>query len=31
VHALGESTLYLPAGWSGGVDEHGTIVLEDEA
>ncbi|HEX4482370.1 MAG TPA: hydantoinase/oxoprolinase family protein, partial [Solirubrobacteraceae bacterium] len=29
VHALGDSTLYVPAGWSGVVDEHGTIVLED--
>ena len=29
VHALGESTLYIPAGWSGVVDQHGTIVLED--
>jgi N-methylhydantoinase A len=31
VRALGESTLYVPAGWSGTVDEHGTIVLEDSA
>jgi N-methylhydantoinase A/oxoprolinase/acetone carboxylase beta subunit len=31
VCALGDSTLYVPAGWSGVVDEHGTIVLEDGA
>jgi N-methylhydantoinase A/oxoprolinase/acetone carboxylase beta subunit len=31
VCALGDSTLYVPAGWSGVVDEHGTIVLEDSA
>jgi N-methylhydantoinase A/oxoprolinase/acetone carboxylase beta subunit len=31
VHALGDSTLYVAPGWSGGVDEHGTIVLEDLA
>jgi N-methylhydantoinase A len=31
VYALGDSTLYVPAGWSGVVDEHGTIVLEDSA
>jgi N-methylhydantoinase A len=31
VHALGDSTLYVAPGWSGGVDEHGTIVLEDSA
>ncbi len=30
VHALGESTLYVPAGWSGVVDQHGTIVLDDD-
>jgi N-methylhydantoinase A len=29
VHALGDSTLYVAPGWSGGVDERGTIVLED--
>jgi N-methylhydantoinase A len=29
VCALGESTLYVPPGWAGAVDEHGTIVLED--
>jgi N-methylhydantoinase A len=29
VHALGDSTLYVAPGWVGGVDEHGTIVLED--
>ncbi len=26
--ALPESTLLVPPGWSGAVDEHGTIVLE---
>jgi N-methylhydantoinase A len=26
--ALGESTLLVPPGWSGQVDEHGTVVLE---
>ena len=31
VRALPEATLYLPAGWSGVVDEHGTILLEDRA
>jgi len=31
VCALGESTLYVPAGWSGTVDRHGTILLEDHA
>ncbi len=31
VRTLGESTLYVPAGWSGVVDEHGTILLEDGA
>ncbi|HXP28411.1 MAG TPA: hydantoinase/oxoprolinase family protein, partial [Solirubrobacteraceae bacterium] len=30
VHALGESTLYVPDDWSGVVDQHGTIVLDDE-
>jgi N-methylhydantoinase A len=29
VCALGDSTLFLPDGWSGEVDEHGTFVLED--
>ncbi len=29
VRALPEATLYLPDGWSGIVDEHGTILLED--
>ncbi len=29
VHPLGDSTLYVPDGWSGAVDEHGTIVLDD--
>jgi N-methylhydantoinase A/oxoprolinase/acetone carboxylase beta subunit len=29
VYALGESTLYVPDGWSGVVDAHGTIALED--
>jgi N-methylhydantoinase A len=28
VWALPESTLLVPPGWSGAVDEHGTIVLE---
>jgi hypothetical protein len=23
-----ESTLLVPPGWSGSVDEHGTVVLE---
>jgi N-methylhydantoinase A len=31
VRALPEATLYLPSGWSGVVDEHGTIRLEDSA
>jgi N-methylhydantoinase A len=31
VHALGDSTLYVAPGWSGAVDQHGTIVLEDSA
>jgi N-methylhydantoinase A len=31
VHALPDATLYVPDGWSGVVDEHGTIVLEDRA
>lgn len=30
VYALGESTLYVPDGWSGVVDAHGTIALEDD-
>ena len=25
---LPESTLFLPPGWSGGVDAHGTVVAE---
>jgi N-methylhydantoinase A/oxoprolinase/acetone carboxylase beta subunit len=29
VRALPEATLYVPDGWSGVVDEHGTILLED--
>jgi N-methylhydantoinase A len=29
VRALGESTLFVPGGWSGAVDEHGTVLLED--
>jgi N-methylhydantoinase A len=29
VCALPDSTLFLPDGWSGVVDEHGTFVLED--
>jgi N-methylhydantoinase A len=29
VCALGDSTLFLPGGWSGEVDAHGTFVLED--
>jgi N-methylhydantoinase A len=29
VCALPDSTLYVPDGWSGVVDEHGTFVLED--
>jgi N-methylhydantoinase A len=28
--ALPESTLLVPPGWSGAVDERGTVVLEDE-
>ncbi|HEV7529894.1 MAG TPA: hydantoinase/oxoprolinase family protein [Solirubrobacteraceae bacterium] len=31
VCALPESTLFVPHGWSGAVDRHGTIVLEDRA
>jgi N-methylhydantoinase A/oxoprolinase/acetone carboxylase beta subunit len=31
VCALGDSTLFLPDGWSGEVDAHGTFVLEDAA
>jgi N-methylhydantoinase A len=31
VCALGDSTLFLPDGWSGEVDAHGTFVLEDSA
>ena len=27
VHALPESTLVVPEGWSGEVDDHGTVVL----
>ena len=30
VHALPESTLYIAPGWSGSVDQHGTIRLEFE-
>jgi N-methylhydantoinase A len=26
--AMEESTLLVPPGWSGAVDEHGTVVLE---
>lgn len=29
--AMSESTLLVPPGWSGAVDEHGTVVLEREA
>jgi N-methylhydantoinase A len=29
VCALGDSTLFVPGGWSGEVDAHGTFVLED--
>jgi N-methylhydantoinase A len=29
--SLPESTLLVPQGWSGGVDEYGTIVLEHDA
>jgi N-methylhydantoinase A len=29
--ALAESTLLVPPGWSGTVDEHGTCLLEDAA
>jgi N-methylhydantoinase A len=29
VCALGDSTLFLPDGWSGEVDAHGTFVLDD--
>jgi N-methylhydantoinase A len=29
--ALPESTLFVPPGWSGAVDEYGTIVLEHDA
>jgi N-methylhydantoinase A len=31
VCALGDSTLFLPDGWSGEVDAYGTFVLEDGA
>jgi N-methylhydantoinase A/oxoprolinase/acetone carboxylase beta subunit len=31
VCALPDSTLFLPGGWSGEVDAHGTFVLEDRA
>jgi N-methylhydantoinase A len=31
VCALGDSTLFVPDGWSGEVDAHGTFVLEDGA
>ncbi|HEX3910665.1 MAG TPA: hydantoinase/oxoprolinase family protein [Solirubrobacteraceae bacterium] len=30
VCALADSTLFVPEGWSGAVDPHGTIVLEDQ-
>jgi N-methylhydantoinase A len=29
--AMSESTLLVPPGWSGSVDEHGTVVLEQPA
>jgi N-methylhydantoinase A len=29
--AMGESTLLVPPGWSGAVNEHGTVVLERAA
>jgi N-methylhydantoinase A len=29
--AMAESTLLVPAGWDGSVDEHGTVVLERAA
>jgi N-methylhydantoinase A len=29
--AMPESTLFVPPGWSGAVDEHGTVVLEGAA
>ncbi len=28
VHALPEATLVVPRGWSGAVDDHGTVVLD---
>jgi N-methylhydantoinase A len=31
VCALAESTLLVAPGWSGAVDQHGTVVLRDEA
>lgn len=31
VCVLGEATLFVPPGWSGAVDAHGTIVLDVEA
>ncbi len=30
-HALGAATLYVPEGWEGEVDEHGTVRLRDIA
>ena len=29
--AMAESTLLVPVGWDGSVDEHGTVVLERAA
>jgi N-methylhydantoinase A/oxoprolinase/acetone carboxylase beta subunit len=31
VCVLPDSTLFVPDGWSGEVDAHGTFVLEDGA
>ncbi|HTZ88471.1 MAG TPA: hydantoinase/oxoprolinase family protein [Solirubrobacteraceae bacterium] len=31
VYPLGESTLFVPQGWSGTVDSRGTVVLEADA
>src|SRR6185312_10100745 len=30
VHALADSTLHVPSGWSGVVAEHGSILLHDD-
>jgi N-methylhydantoinase A/oxoprolinase/acetone carboxylase beta subunit len=31
VCALAESTLLVAPGWSGAVDEHGTVLLQDDS